>query len=284
MTPLSINIRGRLHEFRRPWVMGILNATPDSFYAGSRTPEADAIRARARRIREEGADCIDIGGYSSRPGADEVSPEEEFRRLRLALEITREEWPDAIISVDTFRSGVARRCVEECGADIINDISGGDLDPEMFETVAALKVPYILMHMRGNPETMQSLTDYADVTAEVLSDLAFKTARLRSLGVCDIILDPGFGFAKTAEQNFRLLADIGEFVKTGLPVLAGMSRKSMIWRPLGITPADSLPGSLALHAAAILGGAHIIRVHDVAESVQARDVLALLSDQNTHNP
>lgn len=274
----TINIKGRLRTFERPWVMGILNATPDSFYAGSRTPDTEAIRARVRRIRDEGADCIDIGGYSSRPGADEVSPEEEWRRLRLALAVTREEWPDAIVSVDTFRAEVARRCVEEGSADIINDISGGDLDPLMFETVADLKVPYILMHMRGTPETMQSLTDYEDVTAEVLTDLAFKTSCLRALGVCDIILDPGFGFAKTVAQNYRLLADLKEFTKTGLPVLAGMSRKSMIWKPLGITPEDSLPGTIALHTAALLAGADIIRVHDVEEAVQARDVICMMRD------
>lgn len=273
---ITINIRGTLRTFDRPWVMGILNATPDSFYSGSRTPDAAAIRERVRRIRGEGADCIDIGGYSTRPGAEDVTPEEEWRRLRLALDITREEWPEAIVSVDTFRADVARRCVEEGSADIVNDISGGDLDPQMFETVAELKVPYILMHTRGNPETMQSLTDYADVTADVLTDLAFKTSRLRQLGVCDIILDPGFGFAKTVDQNYRLLADFGEFVRTGLPVLAGMSRKSMIWRPLGISPEESLPGTIALHTAALLAGASIIRVHDVAQAVQARDVVCMM--------
>lgn len=263
-------------DFASPWVMGIVNVTPDSFYSGSRTPGGDAIERRVAAMRDAGADCLDLGGYSTRPGAPEVTPDEEWSRLARGLECVRRVWPEAVVSVDTFRAGVARRCVEEFGADIVNDISGGDLDPGMFATVADLKVPYILMHTRGTPATMQSLCDYSDVTAEVLSDLAFKTAELRRLGVCDVILDPGFGFAKTADQNYRLLAGLPEFVKTGLPVLAGLSRKSMIWRPLGITPEEALPGTVALGMAALLYGAHILRVHDVAEARQTVDVFNLL--------
>ncbi len=274
----TINIRGRLYDFDTPWVMGIVNITPDSFYDGSRTPVSNetAIRDRVARMREEGADCLDLGGYSTRPGAEEISVEEEWRRLATGLKATREVWPEAIISIDTFRADIARRAVKEFGADIINDVSGGTLDPAMFDTVAELKVPYILMHMRGTPANMQSLTDYNDVTADVLSDLAFKTQKLRLKGVCDIILDPGFGFSKTVDQNYRLLDDLEEFAKTGLPVLAGMSRKSMIWRPLGITPDDSLSGTVALHMVALMKGASIIRVHDAAAARQSVDVFKLL--------
>lgn len=278
----TINIHGRLYGFDTPWVMGIVNITPDSFYDGSRTPVSDtaAIRERVERMREEGADCLDLGGYSTRPGAEEISAEEEWHRLATGLKASREAWPEAIISVDTFRAEIARRSVKEYGADIINDVSGGMLDPAMFDTVAELKVPYILMHMRGTPANMQTLTDYNDVTADVLSDLAFKTEKLRRRGVCDIILDPGFGFSKTVDQNYRLLDDLGEFTKTGLPVLAGMSRKSMIWRPLQITPADSLPGTVALHMVALMKGASIIRVHDVAAARQSVDVFKLLKQNS----
>lgn len=272
----TINIRGELYDFETPWVMGIINATPDSFYSGSRTPDKESIRERVKVMRGEGADCLDLGGYSTRPGADEITPTQEWDRLAPALETIREVWPEAIVSVDTFRASVARKAVCEFGADIINDVSGGTLDPDMFATVAELRVPYILMHMRGTPADMQTLTDYENVTANVLSDLAFKTAELRSLGVCDIILDPGFGFSKTTDQNYELLNNLEEFTKTGLPVLAGMSRKSMIWKPLDITPSDTLPGTIALHMAAMMKGASIIRVHDVAPARQSADIFALM--------
>lgn len=273
---LTINIRGRLVDFATPKVMGIINATPDSFYAASRTPDAGAIRRRAAEMREQGADWLDLGGYSTRPGAEEVPEGVETERLLRALEAVRDVWSEAVVSVDTFRASVARRLVE-AGADIVNDVAGGILDPEMGATVAELKVPYILMHMRGTPATMQSLTDYSDVTAEVLSDLMHKAADLRALGVCDIILDPGFGFAKTVEQNYSLLAHMPAFASTGLPVLAGLSRKSMIWRPLGISPDDTLPGTTSLNMAALLGGADILRVHDVAAARQCVEVFKLLT-------
>lgn len=264
---LTINIKGRLITFETPKVMGIVNVTPDSFYSGSRTLGRDEIRERVRTLVAEGADILDLGGYSSRPGAGDVSPEEEYSRLATGLEVVKDVAPDVPVSIDTFRASVARRCVEEWGADIINDISGGTLDPDMWHTVADLRVAYVLMHTRGTPATMQSLTDYADVTAEVITDLAKKVYELRGLGVNDIIIDPGFGFAKTVEQNFRLLDELGEFCKMGMPVLAGLSRKTMIWKTLGITPEESLDGTIALDAIALDRGADIVRVHDVAPAV-----------------
>lgn len=266
---MTICINGALHDFSPAWVMGIINATPDSFYSGSRTPHADAIASRARRLLEEGADCIDIGGYSSRPGAADVSADEEYSRLSTALEQVRRVREDAIISVDTFRASVARRCVEDWGVQIINDISGGTLDPEMFATVAGLGVAYVLMHMRGTPQTMSGLTAYGDVTAEVISDLAFKLADLRQAGVADVIVDPGFGFAKTVEQNFELLRRLDEFNILGCPLLAGVSRKSMIWRTLGCTPEESLNGTTVLNTMALERGASILRVHDVRAAREA---------------
>lgn len=273
---LTVNIRGQLHDFRRLWVMGILNVTDDSFYSGCRTTDSDEVIARIQAIRDEGADCIDIGACSTRPGSQPADPALEWKRLKYSISAVRRIWPDAIISIDTFRASIAEKCVE-IGADIINDISGGLLDPDMAETVARLRVPYVLTHMRGTPDTMSSFTDYRDVTADVISELAFRIRDLRERGVCDIIIDPGFGFAKTVEQNYELLANLGEFVNMGLPVLVGVSRKTMIWRPLGITPEEALPGSLALGTAALLCGANILRVHDVAATVQVRDTMQLLS-------
>ncbi|MDE6576738.1 MAG: dihydropteroate synthase [Muribaculaceae bacterium] len=270
---LTINIRGRLMNFRRPKVMGIVNVTPDSFYSGSRTPGENEILGRVMQLREEKADIIDLGGYSSRPGAADVSPEEEYSRLARGLEAIRKEWEEVPVSVDTFRASVARRCVEEWGVDIINDIGGGTLDPEMWQTIADLRVAYILTHTRGTPATMQTMTGYDDVTAEVITDLAKKVYELRGLGVCDIIIDPGFGFAKTVQQNFQLLNELGEFCKMGMPVLAGLSRKSMIWKTLGITPEESYEGTIALNAIAIDRGADILRVHDVKA---ARQVVSLV--------
>ena len=273
---LSINIRGHLNYFRRPWIMGILNVTDDSFYSGCRSSIEEDVVARVREIRDEGADCIDIGACSTRPGAMPVDADVEWARLESAISIARREWKDALISVDTFRADVARRCVE-AGADIINDISGGKMDADMFDTVAALKVPYVLTHMRGTPVDMASFAEYQDVVAEVITDLAHSIRELRQRGVCDIIVDPGFGFAKNVEQNYSLLASLEEICRIGLPVLVGVSRKSMIWRPLGITPSEALPGTTALNAVALLRGASILRVHDVAEAVQVRDVMMNLT-------
>lgn len=279
-TVASINVDGRIITFDTPKVMGIVNVTPDSFYAGSRVAESADISDRVQAMLAEGADILDIGGYSSRPGADEVSPEEEYSRLARGLEAIRKVTADAVVSVDTFRADVARRCVEEWHVGIINDIAGGDLDPEMWDVVADLGVPYILMHMRGNPQTMGGLTDYKDVTAETISALAEKTALLRQKGVKDIVIDPGFGFAKTVEQNYQLLSDLREFKITGAPVLAGLSRKTMIWKPLGITPDKAANGTTVLNTIALLNGADILRVHDVRNAVEAIRLVSQLPTPN----
>lgn len=266
---LSINVKGELKNFSTPWVMGIVNVTPDSFYAGSRTPDREAIKKRITLLKDTGADLLDIGGYSTRPGADEVTAAEEYRRVSLALECVRECWPEAIVSIDTFRADVARKCVEEWRVDIINDISGGDLDAEMFDTVADTGAAYVLMHTRGTPSTMQYETDYGDVTAEVISDLAFKAARLQQMGVRDIIIDPGFGFAKELNQNYEMLSCLDDFKSMGYPLLVGISRKSMIYRLLNISSEDSLNGTTVLNTYALMHGADILRVHDVEAAVQA---------------
>lgn len=271
----TINIRGILHDVSVPQVMGIMNITPDSFYPGSRTQDEDAIRQRILQIKEEGATMIDIGGYSSRPGAEDVTPEEEVRRLLLGIKLTRELWPYAIISVDTFRAAVARECIQN-GADIINDIAGGDLDPEMFSTVAELHVPYILMHMKGTPQTMQQAPQYEDVTKEVIRHLGERVERLHEMGVSDIILDPGFGFAKTLEHNYELLSRMEDLKVLGLPILAGVSRKSMIYRLLGTTPDEALNGTTVLNTIALQKGATILRVHDVREAVETIKIVQCL--------
>lgn len=270
----SIRLHDRLFSFDSPKVMAILNITPDSFYAGSRVGCREAAEERVSRFIEEGADMIDIGGYSSRPGADDVSPEEEFHRLALGIEATRKMAPDVPVSVDTFRADVARRCVEEFEMEIINDIGGGDLDSKMFETVAELGCAYILMHMRGTPATMQQLTEYDDVTADVLSDMSRKIARLRQLGVADVIADPGFGFAKTTADNFKLMRDLKAFRLLDAPLLVGISRKTMIWKTLGITPDLAGNGTTVLNTMALLNGADILRVHDVSPAVEAIKLVA----------
>ncbi|MDD6006361.1 MAG: dihydropteroate synthase, partial [Bacteroidales bacterium] len=270
-----------LYELDSPKVMGILNVTPDSFYSGSRCSTDDAlIERRVHQIIDEGADMIDIGGYSSRPNADDISPEEEYSRLDRGLRIIRTIAPQAIVSVDTFRADVARRCVENWGVEIINDISGGDLDDAMFDTVAGLKVPYILMHMRGTPATMNTLTQYDNVVVDVIKDLGAKVQRLNALGVADVIIDPGFGFSKTVEQNYRLMNHLGFFHSLALPLLVGISRKSMIYRPLGITPEQSLNGTTALNMVALAAGTHILRVHDVKEACEAVKIHNLIKSQD----
>lgn len=274
----SIRIKEKLYDFEEPKVMGILNVTPDSFYAGSRVGSEAA--SRASEMLAEGADILDIGGYSSRPGAEDISSEREYDRLAPALDAIRSEHPEAIISVDTFRADVARKTVENFAVDIINDISGGTLDPEMRDTVAALGTPYILMHMRGTPATMQQMCRYDDVVADVLSELAFKTDDFRQAGVHDIIVDPGFGFAKTIEQNYRLLAALNLFHETGCPVLAGISRKSMLFKPLGIAPDDAGAATVAVHSMAFMLGADIIRVHDVRQAVQSVKIFKMLKEAN----
>jgi dihydropteroate synthase len=265
-----INVGGRLMDLSRPQVMGILNVTPDSFYGASRHTTEEGIAERVRQIVEEGATIIDIGAYSSRPGADDVSEAEEMERLRLALKVVRSECPDAVVSVDTFRSSVARMCVEEYGADIINDISGGEMDEAMFQTVAQLGVPYVLMHMKGTPADMQVNPHYGNLVGEVVAYFAERVQRLRDLGQKDIILDLGFGFGKTIDHNYELFSQMGMFADLfGLPMLVGVSRKSMIYRLLGGEPSDALNGTTALNAMALMSGANILRVHDVRECVEA---------------
>lgn len=281
-TSYTINVRGRLLDLSTPLVMGILNATPDSFYSGSRVQTDEQIALRARQIVEEGGAMIDLGAYSSRPGAADVSAEEETERLRRAMAIIRRVYPDIPVSIDTFRAEVARRCIEDFGADIINDISGGQLDGEMFSTVARLNVPYILMHMRGTPQTMQQQTDYNDVTAEVLRYFGEKVDLLHSMGVKDIVLDPGYGFAKTLEQNYELLACQQVFEVLGLPILVGVSRKSMICKTLGCTPDEALNGTTVLHALALQRGANILRVHDVRQAVEAVKLVGMLERSTVH--
>ena len=268
---LTINAGGRLLDLSQPQVMGILNVTPDSFYDGSRCPNMTAVAKRVETILSEGADMIDVGGYSSRPGCVDVSVDEEKRRLAIGFEAIRRLSPDAVISVDTFRAEVARWSVEEWGVQIINDISAGELDADMFDVVAQLRVPYIMMHMRGTPEAMmqQQYLHYDDVVADVLQYFAAKIDRLAYMGVNDIIIDPGFGFSKTIDDNYRLMRHLDEFARLGLPLLVGISRKSMIYKLLDVTPAESLNGTTTLNVMALLGGAHILRVHDVKQAVEA---------------
>jgi dihydropteroate synthase len=277
----SINVGGRLMDMARPQVMGILNITPDSFFQDSRSQTEQAVRERTQRIMTEGASIIDVGAYSSRPGAADVSVEEEMKRLRFALGIVRDVCPDAVVSVDTFRSDVARMCVEEYGVGIINDISGGAMDDAMFRTVAELGVPYVLMHMKGTPQTMQDAPEYADVVGEVMRYFAEKVQRLRDLGQKDIILDPGFGFGKTLDHNYTLFANM-DLMKDvfGLPLLVGVSRKSMVYRLLGGEPSDALNGTSVLNALALQKGASILRVHDVKECVEAVRIYEKLTSSN----
>lgn len=267
--PFQLNIKGGLRSYCRPQVMGIVNVTPDSFYAGSRTMDEKSIALRIESLVAEGADFIDMGAYSSRPGADNVSPEEEIARLRVGMKVLRSITSDIPVSIDTFRAKVARVAIEEMSADIINDISGGDLDQEMFTVAAKLKVPYILMHMKGTPATMQTLTDYNDVTADVIADISEKMRELQLHGVSDIIVDPGFGFSKTTEQNFELMRNLKAFNILDAPILVGISRKSMITRTLGIASTEALAGTVALDAYALTKGAAFLRVHDVREAIQS---------------
>lgn len=265
----TLTIKGEKRAIVKPWVMGILNVTPDSFYSGSRMGVDEMrIGERVEEILKEGGDIIDIGAYSTRSNADDISPEEEYSRLKIGLNVIKNIDANAIVSVDTFRADVARRCVEEFGVDIVNDVSGGTLDDEMFATVANLKVPYILMHMRGTPATMQQLTEYNDVTRDVIDDLHKKKCALNDLGIDDVIIDPGFGFSKTVEQNFEMLNRLEDFKQLDAPLLVGVSRKSMIYRTLGCTPVESLNGTTVINTISLLKGAHILRVHDVKEAVE----------------
>ena len=265
-TNKTLNVRGKVLDLSTPKVMGILNVTPDSFYDGGKFTEEKSILNQAQRMLDEGADIIDVGGYSSRPGAIDITMEEEAERVLGAIKLILKKFPDTILSIDTFRSSIAKKAVE-AGAAIINDISGGEQDSHMFETVAALKVPYILMHMRGTPQTMTKLTDYENLIKDIADYFHTKIYKLHQLGVTDIVIDPGFGFAKTVEQNFELLHHLDYLKITGLPILAGLSRKSMIWRTLSQVPEEALTGTIALNTTALLKGVSILRVHDVKEAV-----------------
>ena len=269
----AINVGGKLLDLGEPQVMGILNVTPDSFYGKSRKQSDEEIAARVRSVLQEGGSMIDIGAYSTRQGAADVPVETEMSRLRHGLGILRREAPDAIVSVDTFRADVARMCVEEYGVQIVNDISGGELDDRMFDTVARLGVPYILMHIKGNPQNMQDNPQYDDLMCEMLVYFGSKVQRLHEMGVKDIILDPGFGFAKTLDHNYELMNRMEDLKVLGLPLLVGVSRKSMIYRLLGTSPDEALNGTTALHAMSLLKGASILRVHDVREAVETVEIV-----------
>lgn len=275
---VTLNLKGELVDLSRPQVMGILNLTPDSFYGTSRISSIDAALQRAENCLEEGASFIDIGAYSSRPGADEVTTEEELKRIVPAVEAISKRFPEAKLSIDTFRARVARESIE-AGAHLINDISGGELDELMFETAASLNVPYILMHMKGDPKTMQKNPVYENLVLEVADYFAEKISRLKQLGVNDIILDPGFGFAKTLSHNYQLMNHMEDLDMFGLPILAGISRKSMIYKLLGTTPDEALNGTTILNTIALQKGAKILRVHDVKAAAECIKLIEKMQEQ-----
>lgn len=283
----TLRLRRGLIEINRPQVMGIVNITPDSFYDGSRTPTIECLRERVEMMLREGADMIDVGGYSSRPGAAEVSAEEETDRIAMGMEAVRSLSADIPVSVDTFRASVARFAVEQMGADIVNDISGGALDDEMFSTVARLGVPYILMHMRGCPQSMQQYAEYSQVAVDVTAELAARISEARRSGIADVIADPGFGFSKTSEQCFELLAHLSEMRRVlDVPMLVGLSRKSMLYRSLDSTPAEALNATTVVNTIALLQGASILRVHDVRPAVEAVTLVCKTTqyNKNGNNP
>lgn len=263
----TLNARGRIIDVSRPRVMGVLNATPDSFYAGSRHTQIDLALARTEKMLEDGPCIIDVGGYSSRPGAVDISIDEELERVVPIINNIHNRFPEALISVDTFRARVARAGVD-AGASIINDVSGGSLDSEMFTAVSELKVPYVLMHMKGTPQTMTQLATYDDLMQELITYFHEKIAALHRLGVTDIIIDPGFGFAKSVDQNFFLLKHLHAFEIFNQPLMIGVSRKSMIWKTLNTDPEGALNGTTVLHTLALMKGAALLRVHDVREAAE----------------
>lgn len=276
----SLNINGSLIDFSVPMVMGIINITPDSFYTNSRKQTEKGIVQRVQQILQEGAGIVDIGGQSTTPSSVLMSSSEEIQRLEPALNIIRKEYPDAVLSIDTFYSEVARWSVEKYGVNIINDISGGQIDENMFQTVAELNVPYILMHMRGMPQNMQQMTDYNDFIQEIIFYFSEKVQQLNQLGVNDIIIDPGFGFSKTLEQNYELMSYLNAFEIFDSPLLIGVSRKSMIYRLTKTCPEESLNGTSVLNTFALINGANILRVHDVKEAVECVKIVAKLKEYN----
>lgn len=263
---ITLQSKGKLFLLNEPWVMGILNLTPDSFYSGSRVKSgSDQVMKLAEKMIEDGADILDIGGYSSRPSADLVSEEDELGRTIESIEQLKKHFPDSLISIDTFRANVAKEAVY-AGADLVNDISAGELDPEMIPTVGKLSVPFIAMHMRGNPKTMQGQTDYDNIILEIMNYFSNKMKDCRKFGIKDVIIDPGLGFAKTLDQNYWILRNLAYFKTIQAPILVGLSRKSMIYNKLGIQPENALNGTTALNMAALINGANILRVHDVKEA------------------
>jgi dihydropteroate synthase len=271
---MTINCKGTLIDFTTPKVMGILNLTPDSFYDGGRNSSEKDYLQHAEKMLKDGADFIDVGAYSSRPGAVDISEEEELNRLVPVVQLLLQEFPEVLLSIDTFRSEVARQAVEN-GAAIINDISGGSLDPEMLKTVAELQVPYILMHMRGNPKNMKDLNQYDDLAKDLLFYFSEKISEARNLGINDLIVDPGFGFSKNIAQNFELMSKLELFKSLNLPLLSGISRKSLIYKTFNTTPNEALNGTTVLNTISLLKGAHILRVHDVKEAVECVKLTSL---------
>ena len=264
---MYINCKGQLLDLSTPKVMGILNITPDSFYDGGHRESLQEHLLQAEKMLKEGADIIDVGAYSSRPGADDISEAEELQRILPVVEALVEKFPEIILSIDTFRSEVAKRCIE-AGAAIINDISAGNLDEKMMETVAKLQVPFIMMHMRGNPKNMKDLNDYEDLAQELLFYFSEKIDRARELGINDIIIDPGFGFSKNIQQNFELLSKLELFKNLNLPILSALSRKSLIYKTFNTTPEEALNGTTVLNTISLMKGASLLRVHDVKEAVE----------------
>lgn len=271
-----MKIKGQLIDFSIPKVMGVLNITPDSFYDGGRYTEKEKIVSKVEKMILEGVDFIDVGAYSSRPGAVLISFREELKRLSETMELLRSGFPESIISIDTFRSGIARKMVEEYGANMINDISAGDMDKEMFTTIADLKIPYIMMHMQGTPQIMQKNPKYDNVVKDILTFLSGKVEELKLLGVDNVILDPGFGFGKTLDHNYELMNGLGQFSVLNKPIMVGVSRKSMIGKLLGCTPGEALNGTVVLNTVALMKGIDILRVHDVKEAVEAIKIVEKL--------
>lgn len=278
----TLNCGGKLISFQRPLVMGILNITPDSFHDGGKYADSTKAIQHAKQMLDEGADIIDIGAVSTRPGASVITEEEEKKRLMPVIEGILKDTPEAVLSVDTFRASIARASIA-AGASIINDISGGSLDNRMFETIAALNVPYVLMHMQGTPETMQLNPKYKNVTRDVIRWLADRVSELKKLGVNDIIIDPGFGFGKTGIHNFTLMNQLEYFRIFELPLLVGISRKSMVYKTLNIKSNDSLTGTIALNYQALINGANILRVHDVKEAIQTIRIFEQVQNPDTEN-
>ena len=274
----SLNLNGRLIDLSSPVVMGILNITPDSFYDGGAYTTDQAILKRTMQILSEGAQFIDVGAMSTRPGAKEIPVEEELKRLIFAVNIVKKEFPDALLSIDTYRSEVVRQVYNEAGGFLVNDISGGTFDNLMFEQVAKLSLPYILMHTKGKSDAMQDNPVYEDVVKEIILFLSSQLQKLKHSGVCDILIDPGFGFGKTADHNFELLNRLDAFRIFELPILVGLSRKTMIWKELNLTPRESLNGTTVLNTIALLGGCDILRVHDVKEAMEAIKLVGKIKD------